>query len=55
MKVEIELRKETKDQIGQLVKEGKYHDVDDFINRAAETLLMAEERIKLMGDFVKKQ
>lgn len=47
MKVEIELTTENKNKIDLLVKEGRYHDLDDFINRAAETLLMAEDRIKL--------
>lgn len=47
MKVEIELTEDSKEKIEKLVEAGKYHDFDDFINRAAETLLMAEERVKL--------
>lgn len=47
MKIEIELDDRHKKSIDVLVKSGKYKDVSDFLNRAAETLLMAEERTKM--------
>jgi Arc/MetJ-type ribon-helix-helix transcriptional regulator len=47
--MEIELKDQLKKRIAALVKAGVYKDVNTFINSAAETLLMAEERTKMFS------
>tara|TARA_Y100000310_G_C20686329_1_gene819263 strand:+ start:2817 stop:2978 length:162 start_codon:yes stop_codon:yes gene_type:complete len=49
MKIEINLADQHKKEIDLLVKNGKYKDIDDFLNRAAETLLMAEKQANLFS------
>jgi len=49
MKIEIDLNDLHKKGIDLLVKNGKYKDVNDFLNRAAETLLMAENQANLFS------
>lgn len=46
MKTEIKLKDDIKAKIDKILKKDKYEDLNDFMNRAAETLLMAEEQAK---------
>ena len=45
MKIEFELEDRLKKRVDALLKRGSYKNIDEFMNRAAETLLMAEERV----------
>ncbi len=42
----MEIKKELREKIEKYVKDGRYKSVDEFMNAAAETLLMAEDRKK---------
>tara|TARA_Y100000034_G_scaffold119411_1_gene161183 strand:+ start:332 stop:499 length:168 start_codon:yes stop_codon:yes gene_type:complete len=43
--MDIKLKKDIVDRIKKHVKAGKYESIDDFTNKAAESLLMAEDRV----------
>ncbi len=42
--MEIKIRNDLKEKIEKYVKEGRYRNIDEFMNAAADTLLMAEDR-----------